>query len=309
MVRRPAESFRRARRQRIGANEDRSVIDRYADRWALVTGASSGIGEAFAQKLAARGMHLVLTARRGELLDRIANDLYTKHGTKTIVLVADLSDPAEPKRILDSIDAKNIEVELLVNSAGFGVVGDIESTRIDDVLRMLRLNIGALTDLTYRVLPAMLERQHGAVINVASAAGFQPVAYTGAYAASKSYILHFSESMWAECYDRGVTVMALCPGVTRTGFFEAAGVPGWLKKHRSQLPEQVVRAALKGLEKRRSYYVPGWWNYLLSLAVRLAPRKTAVKGSMKYFRPQPKPDAAGAEPKAVAERARNDCKE
>ena len=146
------------------------------------------------------------------------------------------------------------------------------------------MNISALTELTYCLLPGMLERQHGAIINVASVAAFQPVAYMGAYAASKAYVLHFSESLWTEVRDRGVTVMALCPGVTRTSFFDTAGVPGWLKKQRSQTPEQVVKTALHALDKRKQYVVTGWRNYWLSLAVRIATRKVAVTESMKYFR-------------------------
>jgi short-subunit dehydrogenase len=286
--------------------QDPAVLDQYADRWALVTGASSGIGEAFAHKLAARGMHLVLSARRGDILGQLADELATRHGTKTEILVGDLSELGEARRTLDEIQAKGIPLELLVNNAGFGVVADFENTNPDDVQRMLRLNVATITELTYRVLPAMLERGHGAIINLASMAGFQPVAYMPAYAASKAYILHFSEALWAEVYDRGVTVMAMCPGVTRTGFFEAAGVPGWLKKQRSQTAEQAVKGALKGLEKRRQYYIPGWRNYLLSQAVRIAPRKMVVRESMKYFRPQPKPDTAeGRVPeRAAADSAR-----
>jgi short-subunit dehydrogenase len=120
---------------------------------------------------------------------------------------------------------------------------------------------------------------------VALVVAFQPVAYMGAYAAGKAYVLHFSEALWAETRDRGVTVTACCPGTTRTEFFEAAGVGGWLKKHRSQSAEQVVKGALHGLEKRRQFSVPGWRNYLLSLLVRIAPRRTVVIESMKYFRP------------------------
>ena len=114
---------------------------------------------------------------------------------------------------------------------------------------------------------------------------FNLFAFMGAYAASKSYVLHFSESLWAEVRDRGVTVMALCPGVTRTSFFDVAGVPGWLKKQRSQSPEQVVKTALHALDKRKPYTVSGWRNYFLTLAVRFASRKLAVTESMKYFRP------------------------
>src|SRR5260370_16331112 len=147
---------------------------------------------------------------------------------------------------------------------------------------MLRVNVLALTDLTYRVLPAMLERGHGGIINVASTAAFQPVGYMGPYAASKAYVLHFTESLWAEARDRGVTVTALCPGTTRTAFFEVSGVPGWLESHSAQYAKPLVRTALKALEKRRSYVISGWKNYILSLLVRIATRATVVKESMKY---------------------------
>ncbi len=233
------------------------MIEAYAERWALITGASSGIGAEFARKLAARGMHLVLTARSRDALESLARDLDTRHGTRTEIICADLTLPDDVERVKSEVKARQIEVELLVNNAGFGIAGDIESTDADRILQMVRLNIETLTDLTYHFLPAMLERRHGAIVNVASIAGFQPVAYMGAYSASKSYVLHFSEALWAEARDRGVTVMALCPGATETSFFDVAGVPNWLKKHSSQTAGQVVKSALKGLEKRRSYWVTG----------------------------------------------------
>ncbi len=261
------------------------MLDSYADRWALITGASSGIGAEFARKLAARGMHLLLTARRREQMQQLADELHTRHGTRSEIFVHDLGDPAQLGALADEVAHRDIPVELLINNAGFSVVGDIASTDRQRVLELVRVNIAALTELTYRYLPDMLEREHGAIINVASVTGFQPVAYMPVYAASKAYVLHFSEALWAEARDRGVTVMALCPGTTRTDFFEVAGVSEWLKKQRSQSPEQVVKSALKGLEKRRQYTVSGMRNYLLSLAVRIAPRKTVVTESMKYFRP------------------------
>lgn len=262
------------------------MIEAYADRWALVTGASSGIGAEFARVLASRGMHLVLVARRQELMESLAAELHTRHGTRCHIVPMDLADPASPARLVEEVRNQGIVLELLVNNAGFGAVGDVESTDPELIQNLIRLNIGALTDLTYRVLPGMLERGHGAVINVASVAAFQPVAFMGAYSASKAFVLHFSEALWAEVRDRGVTVTALCPGVTQTDFFQVAGVPNWLKKHRSQPVDQVVRAALKAVERRRQYVIPGWINYLLSLAVRLAPRSLVVKESMKYFRPK-----------------------
>lgn len=263
------------------------MVEAYADRWAIVTGASSGIGVEFARLLAARGMHLVLVARREGPMRELAADLFTRHGTRTEIVSADLTDPGDVARVAVEVEAKGIEVELLVNNAGFGVVGDIASTSREAVLDLVALNITALTDLTYRYLPRMIERGHGGVINVASVAAFQPVAYMSAYAASKAYVLHFSEALWAEARDAGVTVLALCPGVTRTSFFDVAGVPGWLKKTSASEPEQVARIALRAFEKKRNYVVPGWKNYLLSLLVRLAPRRTCALESRKYFRPRP----------------------
>ncbi len=263
------------------------MIDQYPERWALVTGASSGIGAEFANRLAERGMHLILTARRENLMEELAADLHTRHGTSTKIIPADLTIPEDRSRLVQTIRDENITVELLVNNAGFAIVGEIEKTDPQNVQRMIQLNIAALTDLTYRYLPEMMERQHGAIINIASVAGFQPVAYMGAYAASKAYVLHFTEAIWAEAREKKVTVLGLCPGVTRTDFFAIAGVPSWLKKHRSHSPRQVVKSALKALEKKRQYTVTGWKNYLLSLAVRLATRRMAVTESMKYFRPSP----------------------
>ena len=259
----------------------------YADKWGLVTGASSGIGAEFARRLAARGMHLVLTARREDRLQELASELDTRHGTQTHLIPGNLADSEFPQQLIEATQGANREISLLINNAGFGDVGIVTKPDVPKLLDMVQLNIRALTELTYLFLPQMIERSEGAILNVASVAGFQPVAYMPVYSASKAYVLHFSEALWAECRDHGVTVMALCPGTTRTDFFEVSGVGGWLKNHRSQSVEQVVKTALKYLGKRRQYVVPGWTNYLLAQAVRLAPRRIVVQESMKYFRPTP----------------------
>lgn len=262
------------------------MLDTYADRWALVTGASSGIGAAFARRLAARGMHLVLVARRQEAMEQLAAELDTQHGTHSVVIPCDLSKAEQIDELMGTIRKQNIEIELLVNNAGFANVGEVERTDPQGIRNLIDVNVQAVTELTYRCLPAMLERGHGAIINVSSVAAFQPVAWMGAYAASKAYVLHFSESLWAEVRDRGVTVMALCPGVTKTNFFDVAGVPNWLKKHSSQSADTVVRKALRAMEKRRLYAIPGKMNYLRSLLVRFAPRKMVAKQTLDYFRPK-----------------------
>ncbi len=262
------------------------MLEAYTERWALVTGASSGIGAEFARALAANGMNLVLTARREDRLAELANELEQRHVVQAVVLPADLEQTGSVGTLLDEIDKRDITLELLINNAGFGSVGDLDSTDVDQVLAMISLNISALTELTYRVLPDMLNRGHGAIINVSSIAAMQPVAYMPVYAASKAFVLHFSEAIWAEARDRGVTVMALCPGTTETEFFDVAGVPGWLKKQHAQTARQVVKEGLRALEKRRSYVVTGFWNYLRSLGARIATRKTVVTQTLKYFRPR-----------------------
>ncbi len=270
----------------IARRGNRSVWKRLADQWALVTGASAGLGAEFARQLASRGMHLVLVARRRELMAELAQELHMKHGTRCEIIAADLSDPSEPKRVLDEIFAKGISVELLVNNAGFGVVGDVDHADIDRLLQLIRLNISALTELTYRILPGMLERGHGAILNVSSLSAFQPVAYMGVYAASKSFVLHFSEALHCELKESGITVTAVCPGVTRTSFFDIAGAPGWLQKHSSHEVEPVVKAALKAVARRHQCVIPGWKNFLLTLLVRTASRRRVVKESTRFFRPR-----------------------
>ena len=220
-------------------------------------------------------------------LEQLAAELHTRHGTRSEVIPADLSDSAEPKRIATEIEQRGIDIELLVNDAGFGLVSEVEQTDVDRIRQMIQVNMASLAELTYRILPGMLKREHGGIINVSSRAAFQPVAFMGVYAATKVFVLHFSEALWAEVRDRGVTVTAVCPGTTRTEFFDVSGVPGWLKKRPSLSTEQVVNQSLKALEKRRLYVVPGWRDYLMSLAVRLGSRSRVVSESKKYFRPTP----------------------
>ena len=188
-------------------------------------------------------MHLVIVARRAERLNELAAELYARHHTRCEIITSDLSDPREASALVEQIAQRGVTVELLVNNAGFAVVAEVEKTDVDRVLQMLRLNVMTVTELTYRFLPGMLSRGHGAIINVSSVAGFQPVAYMAAYAASKGFLLQFTEALWAECYDHGVTLTALCPGTTRTELFDVAGVPGWLKKRRLHSPESRPRRA------------------------------------------------------------------
>jgi uncharacterized protein len=262
-------------------------------RWAVVTGASSGIGAEFARQLAARGMHLVLTARRKDRLEQLAAELQQQHGTQILVVAIDLAQPGAAGDLWQAVKTAEIEPDLLVNNAGFSVVSELPDASPDRLLEMVRVNVETPTELTYLALQGMLRRQRGAVINVSSVLAFQPIAFMGVYAASKAYLLHMSESLWAECREQGVHVMALCPGTTETELFHRAGIGGWLEKRRSMTPPQVVSAALRCLDQRKPVCVPGWRNRLMTFLVRLLPRKTLVIGSMNYFHPAATRDSRG----------------
>jgi short-subunit dehydrogenase len=257
-----------------------------AGHWALVTGASSGIGAEFARQLAARGMHCVLVARREDRLRVLAEELAAAHGTRCEIVPADLSHPHAGRELLAEVSRRGIVLELLVNNAGIGMVSTLEETDVDRALRLIQINVAALTELTLLAAQEMVCRGHGGIINIGSIVSFQPVGYMGVYAASKAYVLHFSEALWAELRSRGVTVTTLCPGTTRTEFFDHSGVPGWAERNRGQDVRCVVRAGLAAFESGRQYVVSGWVNRLVSLAVRLVTRAMVVRWSMSIFRPR-----------------------
>ena len=261
-------------------------LSAWADRYAVVTGASSGIGAEFARQLAARGLHLVLAARREDRLQALAKELADKHGTRCEIIPGDLADPAEAGRLYEEVVARELDVALLINNAGFGDVGTIEETDLARSMGIVQVNIAALTELTYRFLGPMLERGDGGILNVASVAAFQAIPYMPVYAASKAYVLHLTEALWAETKDSGVRIGAVCPGTTRTEFFDAAGSPGWAEKHMSQSVDQVVKTGLKVLEKRKPYMVSGVANKVLMSVSKVAPRKGRVLEMRRIFKPR-----------------------
>lgn len=262
------------------------MLKAYAGHWCLVTGASSGIGAEFARQLAARGMHCVLVARREDRLRALAGELEAAHGIRCEIVAIDLARPAAGRDLLAEVARRGITVELLVNNAGFGLVASLDDTDVALALELIQVNVTVLTELTLLAAKEMVARGHGGIMNVGSVVSFQPVGYMGVYAASKAYVLHFSEALWAELRPRGVTVTTLCPGTTRTEFFDRSGVAGWAERNRAQDVSSVVRAGLRAFDAGRQYVVSGWANYLVSLAARLATRATAVRVSMSIFRPR-----------------------
>jgi uncharacterized protein len=249
----------------------------------LITGASSGIGEAFARKLTAQGRNVLLVARSEDKLITLCNELGRMHSVRAQHMALDLSLPDSPAHLFEETQKRGLVVDLLVNNAGFGAFGDFLTIDLQRQLNMIDLNIKAVVALTYLFLEPMRERKQGAVINVASTAAFQPVPFMQTYAATKAFVLSFSEALWEENRSYGVTVMALCPGVTETNFFEAAR--GRKPPARaSQKPEEVVDAAMRGLAARKSSIVSGWTNFFMVEAERFVPRSLIVRAAGRMMR-------------------------
>ena len=252
---------------------------------ALITGASSGIGEAFARKLAAQGRNVLLVARSEDKLITLCNELGRLSSVRAQYVALDLSLPDSPARLFEETQKRGLIIDLLINNAGFGAFGDFTTIDLARQLNMIDLNIKAVVDLTYRFLAPMRERKQGAIINVASTAGFQPVPFMVTYAATKALVLSFSEALWEENRSYGVTIMALCPGATDTNFFEAARgrkPPGRI----AQTPEEVVDTALRGLARRKASVISGLSNLLMVQAERLTPRSLVVRVAGRMMRRQ-----------------------
>jgi uncharacterized protein len=233
----------------------------------LVTGASAGLGAEFAKQLAGRGHDLVLVARSADRLERQAEYLRAAHGIRADVIVQDLTAPDAVARIVDGLAGRT--VDLLVNNAGFGTAGRFEEIPDGRDQDQLMVNVVALVGLTRALVPGMLARGQGSVVNVASTAGFQPSPYFATYSAGKSFVLNFSLALRSEYRGRGIRVLALCPGPTRTSFFDTVGERAAIGG-KMMPPERVVRAALRGLDRDRAYVVPGLAN---SLSAHLTPRR------------------------------------
>jgi len=253
--------------------------DEAAARRVLITGASSGIGRAFAERLAYDGFDLTLVARRGDALEDLASALRTRRGVEAEVLVADLGQSQFLERVAARIGGED-GLDLLVNSAGFGKADAFVESDVAETSQQIEVNTLALARLTRAALPGMLVRGRGAVINVASMAAFTPLPYLATYAATKAFVVSFSESLHEELRGSGVRVQALCPGPTRTEFGRRAGVDSLpLPSFAWMQPEDVVDASLRALERGRLICVPGAANRLMALATRLLPRAVVRRGA------------------------------
>ena len=251
--------------------------------WAVVTGASAGIGQAFARRLAAANVNTVLVARRRDRLAALADELSREHGTQSRVVVEDLEREDAAQRIGEQV--KDLDVGILVNNAGFSAAGRFERVPLDRHIAMIRVNCMAVAALTHVFLPRMKARGRGAIVIVASAAGYQPVPLAGTYGATKAFDLMLAEALWSENRGTGVDVLALSPGPVDTEFQAVAGETA----HPGATPESVVDVALGALGRKPSV-VAGGFNKARAWSVRLAPRALVARmafGVMREFIPEP----------------------
>lgn len=243
---------------------------------ALVTGGSGGIGLELARELAKRRCDVILAARSEKALRSVARELASAHGVKTHVIVSDLSAPGAAEHLAREAMAIG-RIDVLVNNAGFGAFGPFADRPLDEQMSMVRVNIDALTELTWRVMPHLLSAR-GKILNVASTAAFQPGPLMAVYYATKAYVLSFSEALAEELSERGVTVTCLCPGPTKSGFQERAGVEETRLVKMGMMPaDRVARTGVSGLFAGRRVVVPGMTNRLGTQLPRLSPRRATTK--------------------------------
>ena len=234
----------------------------------LITGASAGLGAEFARQCAARGDELVLVARRRDRLDALAAEL----GGKPQVIDADLSEPGAASQLMGQVDRLGFAVDTLINNAGFGLVGRFAALPLERQREMIGLNVRTLTELAHLVLPGMIERRRGAVLNVASTAAFQPGPHFAVYFATKAYVLSFTEALHQELKGTGIKVSALCPGPTATEFGGVAGFKSARFNRFAADAADVVRAGLRGLDRNKAVVIPGAMNKITAQSARLIPR-------------------------------------
>jgi short-subunit dehydrogenase len=256
---------------------------------ALITGASSGIGAAFAYELASRGSDLVLVARSGDRMRAIAIDLQNQFGVRVEVVEQDLTAPEATERVVEAVQNLGLTLDGLINNAGFGDYGEFGDRPYDRQSDMVKLNVLTLVELTHKFLPMMRAQKRGSIINVSSIAAFQPMPYLSVYAASKAFVLNFSEALWEENKRYGIRVLALCPGPTETRFFDEAEFPQSFAQSTPQqliAPETVVKEALKALDDHVPTLVTGGFlNQVIVNLPRFLPRPTLIKAIANQFRP------------------------
>jgi short-subunit dehydrogenase len=243
----------------------------------LITGASSGIGEAFARRLAAEGHNLVLVARSEERLHEICDELMLAHKVTAHYVSTDLTAFGAEEELFRETVRHGFEIDWLINNAGFGGMGDFAELDLDRALGMISLNISALVSLTHLYLPGMRERRNGKIINVSSAAGFQPIPFMAVYAATKAFVTSFSEAIAEENRPYRIQVLALCPGSTKTNFFMASNIERPVQVKGQQTAEQVVETAMRAIRSGKTKTVSGLTNFIGALIGKHAPNAITTR--------------------------------
>src|SRR5579864_9710 len=249
---------------------------------ALITGASSGIGLDLARVMAS-DFDLIITARNQARLEEIARELQSGHASRVHLIPADLARPEAPQQIFGEVDRRGLQVDVLVNNAGFGAYGAFADSSLTSQLEMIQVNITALTHLTRLALPGMIQRKRGRIMNVASTAGFQPGPLMAVYYATKAYVIMFSEAIANELKGSGVSVTCFCPGATATNFAERANMKeSRLFKLGAMKSKDVAQVGYKGMMAGKGLVIPGVINKTLAMSVRFSPRKlvTAISRSL-----------------------------
>lgn len=249
----------------------------------LITGASGGIGEAFARALAKKRQNLVLVARSEDRLHQICDELMLQYGITAHYVAVDLNEFEADQRLFDETQKHGMEVDCLINNAGFGSMGDFAQLELERELDMIGLNIMVLVALTHRYLQGMRARKSGKIINVSSTASFQPVPYMATYAATKAFVISFTEAIAEENRQFGITATAVCPGPTETNFFDSANA---IPFSTMQTPDEVVETALKGVQQGKSHIISGWTNYLKAHAATFVPNSVVTKFISAVIRPK-----------------------
>ena len=262
-------------------------IKKWSGKWALVTGASAGIGLELARQLGAARANLVLTARRTDRLQELAAEITARHPVKIECYAADLTDPGAPAGIHNFTSTLKIEIELLINNAGFGAFGCIHDIRPVTLAEMIQVNCSAVVALTHLYASEMVARRHGDIMIVSSVAAFQPVPFNSTYAATKAFDLLFSEGIAEELRELGVNVCALCPGSTTTEFQSVARQPDRVFRS-PETAEKVARVGLAGMAAGKTYVISGGKNWAMVQAERLSPRRFTASMAAKMMRPDPK---------------------
>lgn len=261
------------------------MTEAWSGKWALVTGATAGIGKALAEEIASDGANLILTARRVDRLQQIATSLRSRHRINVEIFAADLSKPLAAEEIFRFTEEKGIVVDLLVNNAGFGQYGELSSIETHRLLDMIQVNCAAVLHLTRLFLPRMIARRSGDILIVSSTAAFQAVPYISTYAATKVFDLFLAEGLAEEMKPHGIRVCALCPGTTESEFHEIAGHPSH-SKGRQETAEKVAKTGLRALAAGKSYVISGFGNYLGAHGERLVPRRFVTRIAASMFRPK-----------------------